>query len=325
MKLPLAKRCASIPNMKIFHAAAAFLLLSCPAFTQQKPQPQHKPQNQAAAADRLGMTCAQILAMSSTDWIAKAVHAHTSTGDGELRGIRVYGQCYDARTDQLAAALTRKGAEPKKAALANLKDFQAGIEDFTAKTLADIAPPANSVKIAYAGLYKKQFRYEFYQAYEQKTLKPATHSRASSPTPAKDSQARAPEPEPGATSSATPGANPADLPPAPAPQRMPLAGVPEVIPGATVATPTPPTAATPAKAADAVPAPKEFDPFTKAKNHFGELLGMLPEDKIHEVHSAFGKLFGGNPVSEDLKVDVYEYAIFLLERPSDQKFAPPPF
>ncbi len=53
--------------------------------------------------------------------------------------------------------------------------------------------------------------------------------------------------------------------------------------------------------------------------------GLLPEEKVHEVHSAFGKLFSGNPVSEDLKVEVYKYAIFLLERPSDKPFAPPPF
>jgi hypothetical protein len=318
MKLPPAERCASILNMKIRFAIIAFLFLGGSAYPQQNPQPQHKPQNQIATADRLGMTCSQILAMNSADWIAKSVQAFVATNDGELRGIRAYGQCYDARTDQLAATLARKGTGPKKTALANLKDFQAGIESFTAKTLADVEPPAEPAKTAYAALYEKQFRYEFYEVYLQKTVKP--------PLPPKDSKlvvGKAPEAAEtksmGAPAAST-GAKSSDLPPAPTPK---LADVPEGIAKKHPAPPPPATAA--ANPPSAEPAPKEVDPFTKAKNHFGELLGLLPEEKVHEVHSAFGKLFSGNPVSEDLKVEVYKYAIFLLERPSDKPFAPPPF
>ncbi len=320
MKLHQAERCASIPNMNIRYMIAALLMLSCSASAQQKPQPQHKAQNQTAAPDRLGMTCPQILAMNSADWIAKSAQAFAATGDGELRGIRVYGQCYDARTDQLAAALARKGSGPKKAALANLKDFQAGIADFSAKTLADVVPPADSVKTAYAALYEKQFRYEFFQAYEQKTLKQAPASKASKPTAEKVTES--PKAESAAAPVATPAANSSDLPPAP--QRAPLSGVAtkKTSPPASA---TPPAAAAPVKMPEKESAPIEIDPFTKAKNHFGELLGLLPEDKVHDVHAAFGKLFSGNPVSEDLKVEVYHYAIFLLERPSDKPFAPPPF
>jgi hypothetical protein len=325
--------------MKICPAIAAFLLLSFAAHAQQKQQALHKAQSPSATADRLGMTCAQILAMTSTGWIAKSVQAHAATGDGEVRGILVYGQCYDARTDQLAAALLRKGTGPKKTALANLKNFQQELQDFTAKTLADTTPPADPTKIAYANLYEKQFRHEFYEAFEQKTLKPATPSK----TP-RVSAAKSPETSSTATTS-TPAGSPdngsANSSPLPSAPKTPLIGVPDkstVIPSSP---PPPRTTAvgtgstTPLVVSAPSPVPsgaeststptKEVDPFTKAKNHFGELLGLLPEDQMHEVHSAFGKLFSGNPVSEDLKIEVYTYAIFLLERPSDQKFAPPPF
>lgn len=299
--------------MKIRRAIAALLFLSCTALAQQKPQPQHKLQNQAPAGDRLGMTCTQILGMNSADWVAKSAQAFASAGDGELRGIRAYGRCYDERTDQLAAALVRKGTGPKKMALANLKDFQAGMDSFTAKTLADTEPPADLAKIAYAGLYEKQFRYEFYKAYEQKTLKPTASPKNSKPVVTNSS----------AAPSATPDAKPSDLPPAP--KQAPLAGVTPKKSLATTPAQPPAAAAAPVKTPETEPAAIEIDPFTKAKNHFGELLGLLPVEKMHEVHSAFGKLFSGNPVSEDLKVEVYQYAIFLLERPSDKAFAPPPF
>lgn len=321
MKLPPAERCASIPDMKIRYAIAVLLVLSCSAFAQQKPQPQHKPQNQTTAADRLGMTCTQILAMDSTDWIAKSAQVFAATGDGELHGIRVYGQCYDARTDQLAAALTRKGAGPRKGALASLKDFQAGIEGFTARALADVVPPTDTVKTAYATLYEKQFRYEFYRAYEQKTLKQASPPKASKTAAGEVTEA--PKTESTVALPATAVTNSSDLPQAP--KKAPLSGV--AIKKTPVVTPAPPhaAAAPPVKTPETESTTKEIDPFTKAKNHFGELLGLLPEDKMHEVHSSFGKLFSGNPVSEDLKVEVYRYAIFLLERPSDARFAPPPF
>jgi hypothetical protein len=325
--------------MKIRHAVAAFLLLSCPTFAQQKPQPQHKTQNQGAAADRLGMTCPQILAMSSTDWIAKFAQVNASAADRELRAIRVYGRCYDARTDQLAASLARKGAGPKNSALVNLKDFEHELDAFTAKTFADVDPPPPSVKTAYAALYQKQFRYEFYQAYDQKELKPGTPPGPSKPAIEKNTQTQAAQPKAasGTTPAAAPGANSANLPPPTAPSKVPLSGIPPKrtfapAPGsapavaADTASASPPAGAS-AEVAGAEPTSKDkdVDPFTKAKNHFGELLGMLPEEKVHDVHSAFGKLFSGNPVSEDMKYEVYCYAIFLLEKPSDQTFAPPPF
>jgi hypothetical protein len=338
MKLPPAHRCVSILCMQLRLAIAALLLVTCPAFARQSqkqpPQPPHKPQNQAAASDHLGMTCAQILAISSSDWIAKFVATDNSTVDAKLRGIRSYGECYDARTDQLAAALARKGIGPKKAALANLKDFQAALDSFTSKALTDEAQPAQPVKAAYAALYAKQFRYAFYQSYEPphetKSQKPAPPAKKPNPAPSQNTQALPPQPAKSSPSPA-PAADSANLPPAPAPQKEPLAGVPQKLP---VPGEDDPFAPPPAPVPSAEPAPtptpekappKELDPFTKEKNHFGELLGQLPEDKMHEVHSAFGKLFGGNPVSEDLKFEVYGYAIFLLEKPSEEPYAPPPF
>lgn len=336
MKLPPAGRCASIANMRIRYAIAALLALSCSTFGQQKLPPQRKAPSSAAAADRLGMSCARILAMSSTDWIAKSAEAHAATGDGELRGYRVYGQCYDGRTDQLAAALARAGRGPKKAALADLKDFQQGLQDFTAKALADTTGSADPVKAAGAALYEKQFRYEFYQAYEQPARNRATPAQSPKPGATKTPDAAAPAPA--SASSAPPATGSPQSSSVPAAPKAHLVGVPDKRaitpsgpPPPRPGTPeTPPSAAPPVtpppSAVDAAPAPtKDLDPFTRAKNHFGELLGLLPDDKMHEVHAAFGRLFSGNPVSEEFKVDVYRYAIFLLEQPADQRFAPPPF
>ena len=63
-------------------------------------------------ADRLGLTCAQILQMTSSEWIAKVTSIDASAADGNLRGIRVYGTCYDQRTDRLAASLAKTGKGP---------------------------------------------------------------------------------------------------------------------------------------------------------------------------------------------------------------------
>jgi hypothetical protein len=71
--------------------------------------------------------------------------------------------------------------------------------------------------------------------------------------------------------------------------------------------------------------PEESDAFTKSKNHFGELLGLLPADKMHELHAAFGDIFAGGGVPDQTKVAVYRYAIFLLESPNEPPYSPPPF
>jgi hypothetical protein len=63
----------------------------------------------------------------------------------------------------------------------------------------------------------------------------------------------------------------------------------------------------------------------KAKNRFGQLLERLPEDKATDVHEEFGKLLGAYEVSQQTRLDVYLYAIFLLEPESAKPFAPPPF
>ena len=62
-----------------------------------------------------------------------------------------------------------------------------------------------------------------------------------------------------------------------------------------------------------------------AKNHFGELLDALPEDKEHQLHAAFGDIVGRSQISEAMRLEIYRYAIFLLEPPSATPFSPPPF
>jgi hypothetical protein len=202
-------------------------------------------------ADRLGLTCAQILQKSSQDWIAyfndrtglTAVNEATSV----LSPIASYGKCYDARTNHLAATLSKSGKGPLMGARGNLGDFQKALDDFMAKALAAANKQPGTVQAAYAGLYEKQFRYEFYQKYTQKnsTTRPLT--------------------------------------------------------------------------------PEEAEEFSKAKNRFGELLGLLPEDQAHIVHAAFSEIFVSGAVNDVTKLEVYRYAIFLLESPKDNPFSPPPF
>jgi hypothetical protein len=203
-------------------------------------------QKQSAPSDRLGLTCAQILQMSSDGWEKKFTAAKDATDPNTIQAITIYGKCYDARTNRLAAALGKSGKGPLMGARGNFGEFEHALSDFTAKALAATDPPADAVKKAYAVLYEKQFRYEFYREYEQKNFNP------------------------------------------------------------------PPLT------------PDESDAFTKAKNHFGELLGLLPEDRMHQLHRAFGEIFAAGGVPDATKVAVYRYAIFLLESPGETPYSPPP-
>jgi hypothetical protein len=268
--------------MKLFSIALLLLTAIVGSFGAQ--QPSHK---QAAASDQLGMTCAQILQMSSTDWIthfngkvipagefppAPAASAGKKSGEAPnaqatLRAIAAYGKCYDARTDRLAASLGKSGKGPLMGVRGSFRDFETALKNFTALALGVAQPPADPVKTAFAALYEKQFRYALYQSYEQK---PVNQS-----------------------------------PPAPK--------------EATVA---PATAA----ATDQKPsATRITDPMTLAKNRFGDFLAALPEEKRHEIHAAFGQIFEKGPIGERWKIEVYRYAIYILESPHDKPFSPPPF
>jgi hypothetical protein len=271
------------------------LTLSCgPAFAQPQAQRQLQKRSspQPVYEGPLELPCAKVLAMPSSDYIAQIVAIDDSNVDGQLRGIRRYGACYDARTDALAASLVKTGKGPRAGARADFRDFDAALKDFTAKALAAealMAPltPVAPVKTAYATLYEKQFRYEFYKEYEAKTVKavkpppPATKAPATATTPAAESAT------------------------APAP------------PAASSRTATPPTAEERARS--------DADPVTQAKNRFGKLLELLPDDKMHELHRAFGEVIGTHHISEATRLAVYRYAIFLLEPPSAAPSSPPPF
>ena len=185
--------------------------------------------------------------MSSTDWIKKFTAAKDATEPSTIQAISTYGKCYDARTTRLAASLGKSGKGPLMGARGNFGDFDHALNDFTAKALAATDPPADAQKKAYAALYAKQFRYDFYREYQQKNFNPPPFT------------------------------------------------------------------------------PEESDAFTKAKNHFGELLGLLPEDKMHELHRSFGEIFAAGGVPDATKFAVYRYAIFLLESPSETPYSPPPF
>jgi hypothetical protein len=229
--------------MENIAAILVSLLFACASPAQTKP-PQKAPPSTADRADRLGMTCAQILQISSVDWVAKFTEKNGP--DTTARAITAYGKCYDARTDGLAATLAKKGAGPQKKARTDFLEFETAVKAFTAKALADVQPSPDAARAAYVSLYEKQFRYDFYRGYQEK------------------------DPNPQLT-------------------------------------------------------PEENDQFGKAKNRFGELLGLLPEDKSHDVHEAFGDIVGPHPVSLSMKLVLYRYAIFILEPPTEKPFAPPPF
>jgi hypothetical protein len=178
-----------------FTIASALLLLLAPAFpfaqSQSKSPSKSAPK---AHVDLLGMTCAQVLQMTSSEWIAKVTSTDDSWEDGQLRGIAGYGKCYDERTDRLAASLARSRKGPSVRAKGSFRDLEAALDDFTAKALADSQPPGDAVKKAYAALYEKAFRYEFYEGYEPKP-------------PVATEAAAAPETSPAPKSAATMDAN----------------------------------------------------------------------------------------------------------------------
>ena len=226
--------------------------------------------------DELGMTCDEILNMSSTDWIAKFTSAKGADAPAAIRAINVYGKCYDTRTDELAGSLAKSGKGPTPNGRANFQNVDGALKNFTAKALIDSEPAADAVKSAYAALYEKQFRYEFYEAYK--------------------SQSETAVPVSGETSAAKDGAIPSSKD----------AG----------------NSAVPSGYADK---DETGDPVTDAKNHFGGLLNDLPDDKLRDLHIAFGEILGPNAATPRMQLLIYRYAIFLLEPPGGQPFSPPPF
>ncbi len=134
-----------------------------------------------AGTDTLGLTCSQILQMSSADWVAKYAAAKVPSAASTVEAIAAFGKCYDARTDRLAASLAKAGKGPLMGARGDFGDFEQAVKDFSAKALAVSQPPADAVKIAYANLYEKQFRYAFYQGYESKPV-PAPSTKGVRPS-----------------------------------------------------------------------------------------------------------------------------------------------
>ena len=227
----------------IYSFSLALVLLSCVA-SSARPIPK-----QTAPADRLGLTCTQILQISSTDWIKKFTAAKDPTEPTTIQAISIYGKCYGARTTRLAASLGKSGKGPLMGARGNFSDFDRALDDFTAKALAATDPPADAQKKAYAALYAKQFRYLFYEAYVE-------HLDT----------------------------------------RNIFSAVPE-----------------------------DAGDMGKTKNHFGELLGLLPEDKMHEIHKSFAEVLDKAVVDRDRRLQLYLFAIFLLESPAQTPYSPPPF
>jgi len=73
------------------------------------------------------------------------------------------------------------------------------------------------------------------------------------------------------------------------------------------------------------PSASDTDETTKAKNRFGELLGALPDERLHELHAAFGEVIGLHTLDNVMRLAVYRYAIFLLEPTTERPSYAPPF
>ena len=276
------------------HAPTPFTILVVFLLALASPlRPQGRPIDASGISrDQLGLSCQQILNWTSTEWIEqfseKTRNGPADPVDDQRRALAAYGACYDARTDALAASLARRGKGPTKAARADFASFESALKSFTAKALGDARAPSPSAKSEYANLYEKQFRREFYEEYRAKTLMSAPPSPTSAPA-----------------NSAKPAATADSRRPA-----APAAGA-KAAPGA------------PATAEER--ARSDADPVTQAKNRFGEILDGLPDEQMHELHKAFGEVIEPYSISETTRLQLYRYAIFLLQPPSTKPFGPPPF
>jgi hypothetical protein len=271
----------------------AVLFLVASSLTAQT-RPAHRSPASRPNADQLGLTCSQILDMTSTEWVTKFTAEEGSEPGETIRGIGVYGKCYDARTDQIATRLRKTGKGPLMGARANFQSVEQALKSFAGKALAESDPPANAVKSAYAALYDKQFRHEFYESYEPK---PAARPTQAASTPVEE---------------------------AAPPPNSPTSGLGRSGDKASLSqgTDLPSQVDANAKSKDKG---KELDPLTAAKNHFGELLGGLPDEQMHDLHKAFGEILGPNSATPRMQLLIYRYAIFLLEPPGATPFAPAPF
>src|ERR1700675_1453876 len=154
--------------MKLLCVLLISLMLAPAGFPQAKPA-----QTKVSDPDRLGLTCTQVLQMTSTAGVAHFAEKagtpnNAAAQPAAVRAITAYGKCYEARTNQLAASLGKSGRSPLMGALGNFRDFQKALDDFTTKALAVSDKQPGSQEAAYVALYGKQFRYEFYQRYEQR-------------------------------------------------------------------------------------------------------------------------------------------------------------
>jgi hypothetical protein len=254
----------------------------------QAPSPPHTASR--PDADRLGLSCAQILKMTPSDWIdyygKKTGPLAADRTHDILNANAAYGRCYDARTDALAASLAGSGKGPGKAARAEFASFEAALKEFETTALADTHPAGASGRKSYADLYEKQFRYEFFQEYQVKATK-----TANAPAPPAKPGASAPAATSGASAGARPG-------------------------GASSSSHDP--SAEERTRSDA-------DPVTQAKNRFGKILEALPDDQMHEIHRAFSEVIGPYSISEPMRLAVYHYAIYILQPEGAAAAEPPPF
>src|SRR5262250_2968380 len=121
--------------MKISTAVAILLFVTHGLLAQTKPSQQHAT-SASSAADRMGLTCPQILQIGSTDSVARFKKEKDASPQCTARAVAAYGKCYDARTDTLAAALAKK-AGPSKTARTDFLSFENALREFVSKAVSD--------------------------------------------------------------------------------------------------------------------------------------------------------------------------------------------
>ena len=122
----------------------------------------------ATAQDATGPDCQKILIQKATAW----VNSYSAKLGGSTLDIRkaigIYGNCFDQRTARLYQQLIKSGHSPLMGAVGNLRDLEQAVAAFTKEALAATAGGGSydTLSSAYAFLYQKQFKYDFYKTYQ---------------------------------------------------------------------------------------------------------------------------------------------------------------
>jgi hypothetical protein len=117
------------------------------------------------------MPCNEVLKFPSLEFVKKYTQVHGQNTLETTNAIYQYSNCYDQALDSLRDKLNQQGSGPLMGATGQFRDFEMALNKFTTTAL-DLCSPEPSLKRvsdAYATLYQKQFRHQFYEHYLPKS------------------------------------------------------------------------------------------------------------------------------------------------------------